>query len=59
MTEVRLTAERAPGIADPSRSKSVSGIARFNVYDVATAVLIAALIVIALLHLQGLRDLQR
>ncbi len=49
MTEVRLTAERAPGIADPSRSKSVSGIARFNVYDVATAVLIAALIVIALL----------
>ncbi len=50
MTEVRPTAERAPGIADKSlsRSKSASWIARFNAYDVATVVLIAALVVIAL-----------
>ncbi|MGO8912419.1 MAG: hypothetical protein ACLQDM_24260 [Bradyrhizobium sp.] len=49
MTEVRLTAERAPGIADSSWSKSLSWIARFNAYDVATLVLIAGLIVVALL----------
>lgn len=49
MTEVRLTAERAPGIADSSWSKSLSWIARFNAYDVATLVLIAGLIVVVLL----------
>ncbi len=50
MTEVRLTAERAPGIADHSLiwRKSTSWIARFSAYDVATVVLIAALVVIAL-----------
>ena len=50
MTEVRLTAEDASGIADKSLSwrTSISWIARFNAYDVATVVLIAALTVIAL-----------
>ncbi len=49
MTEARLTAERAPGIANSSWSRSLSWKARFNPYDVATVVLIAALVVIALL----------
>ncbi|WP_424603186.1 hypothetical protein [Bradyrhizobium sp.] len=50
MTEVSLTAERAPGIADRPLSwrTSISGIARFNVHDIATVVLLAALVVIAL-----------
>jgi hypothetical protein len=50
MTEVSLTAERAPGIADksPSWKNSISWIARFDVHDVATVVLVAALTVIAL-----------
>src|SRR5580692_7612479 len=55
MTEVSLTAERAPGIAEKSLSykspgwrNSTSWIARFDVHDIATVVLIAALTVIAL-----------
>src|ERR1700690_4208696 len=50
MTEVSLTAERAAGIADKSSSwrNALLGIARFNPYDVATVVLLTALVVIAL-----------
>lgn len=50
MTEVRLAAERAPGIADKSSNwrKPILWIARFNAYDVATVVLLGALVVIAL-----------
>src|ERR1019366_5558506 len=50
MTEAKLTGECTPGLAGKSLpwSGSISGIARFNAYDIATAVLIAALVVIAL-----------
>jgi Dolichyl-phosphate-mannose-protein mannosyltransferase len=50
MTELELTGERTPGIAEKSRpwSRSILWIARFNAYDIATVVLIAALVVIAL-----------
>ena len=50
MSEARSTAERAPGIAGKSLiwGKSVSGIARLDVCDIATIVLIAALVVLAL-----------
>ncbi len=50
MTELELTGERTPGIAERSfpRSRSTRWIARFNAYDIATIVLIAALVVIAL-----------
>jgi hypothetical protein len=50
MTELRLTGERPPGIAEkflPWR-KSILWIAHFSAYDIATVVLIAALVVIAL-----------
>src|SRR5450759_2423986 len=50
MTELRLTGERPPGIAEkflPWR-KSILWIARFSAYDIATVVLIAALVVTAL-----------
>ena len=50
MTEVSSTTERAAGIADRSSSwrNSKLWIARFNVHDIATVVLLAALVVIAL-----------
>jgi hypothetical protein len=50
MTEAKLTGECTPGLAGKSLpwSKAISWIARFNAYDIATAVLIAALVVIAL-----------
>jgi hypothetical protein len=50
MTEVRLTGERAPDIADKplTWSQSIRWIARFNACDVATVALIAALVVMAL-----------
>jgi hypothetical protein len=50
MTEVSLTAERAAGIAGKSSSRrnSILWMARFNAYDVATVVLLAALVVMAL-----------
>jgi hypothetical protein len=50
MTEERLTGEGAPGIAVGSSTwlKSISGVTRFNGYDLATAVLLAALVVLAL-----------
>jgi len=50
MTEGRLTGEGAPGTAAGSSTwlKSILGIARFNAYDLATAVLLAALVILAL-----------
>src|ERR1700687_4500178 len=50
MTELELTGERTIGIAEKSLpwSRSARWIARFNAYDIATVVLIAALVVIAL-----------
>ncbi|HEX3115025.1 MAG TPA: glycosyltransferase family 39 protein [Bradyrhizobium sp.] len=50
MTELRLTGQRTPRIAEKKLAwpKSISWIARFDAYDIATAVLIAALIVVAL-----------
>jgi hypothetical protein len=50
MTELELTGERTPGIAEKSLpwSRSILWIARCNAYDIATVVLIAALVVIAL-----------
>jgi Dolichyl-phosphate-mannose-protein mannosyltransferase len=50
MTELELTGERTLGIAGKSLpwSRSTRWIARFNAYDIATIVLIAALVVIAL-----------
>jgi len=50
MTELRLTGQRTPRIAEKKLAwpKSISWIARFNAYDIATALLIAALIVVAL-----------
>ena len=50
MTELRLTGQHTPGIAEKTLAwrKSISWIARFNAYDIATVVLIAALVVIAL-----------
>jgi len=50
MTEERLTGEGAPGIAAGSSTwlKSILGIARFNAYDLATAVLLAGLVILAL-----------
>src|SRR5665647_2863234 len=50
MTDMKLTAERPLGIAEKSLpwNRSIFWIARFNAYDIATAVVIAALLVIAL-----------
>ena len=50
MTEVRLTGERTPGIAEKSWlwSKTIRWIARTDAYDIATVVLIAALVAVAL-----------
>src|SRR5471032_339850 len=50
MTELELTGERTPGIAEKSLpwSRSILWIARFNAYDIATVVLIAALVAISL-----------
>src|SRR5665811_969712 len=50
MTDMKLTAERPLGIAEKSLpwNRSIFWIARFNAYDIATTVLIAALVVIAL-----------
>src|SRR5674476_527499 len=50
MTDMKLTAERPLGIAEKSLpwNRSIFWIARFNAYDIATTVLIAALAVIAL-----------
>ena len=50
MTEAKLTGERIPRIAKKTLpwSKSIVWIARFDPYDIATIVLIAALLVIAL-----------
>jgi hypothetical protein len=50
MTEPELTGERALGIAEKSLSwsRATLWIARFSAYDIATVVLIAALVVIAL-----------
>ena len=48
MTEMKLTGARIPGIAENSLSWRTSWMARFDVYDIATATLIAALVVIAL-----------
>ena len=50
MTEMKLTGERTPGIAEKSLpwNKAIDWIARFDACDLATSVLIAALVVIAL-----------
>lgn len=50
MTEPELTGERTLGIAEKSLpwSRATLWIARFNAYDIATVVLIAALVVVAL-----------
>lgn len=49
MLEVKLTTERAPGISGISafRSRPQSGVARFNICDIATIILIVALVVVA------------
>ena len=50
MTEVSLGAEDAPGIADKTSrgKKSIFRVARFNVSDVATVLLLGALVILAL-----------
>jgi hypothetical protein len=50
MTEMKLTGEHTPGVAENSLSwsKAIRWIARFDACDIATAVLVAALVVIAL-----------
>jgi Dolichyl-phosphate-mannose-protein mannosyltransferase len=50
MTELKLTRERTPGIAEQSLlwRKPISWIARFDACDIATVVVLAALVVIAL-----------
>ena len=59
--EAKLAEQRSAGSAEKAspRGGSSAWIARVDGYDVATIVLVAALAIIALLHLQGLRDLQR
>ena len=50
MTEERLTGDAAPGVAGRSSmwSRPIFRIARFDVYDVVTTALIAALVIVAL-----------